>query len=71
MFNETKNCGECGAEFVGKGFPIANISDPNCGQCYGHVNGVYQSTDTTHNEHSKDKADEKINANDATDGAVQ
>ena len=46
-------CGECGSEFVGRGYPILDISDPNCivgisdpncGQCYGHVNGVYKES---------------------------
>lgn len=42
-------CSECGSEFVGRGYPIVGISDPNCGQCYGHVNGVYiESKSTTH-----------------------
>tara|TARA_R110000868_G_scaffold64658_5_gene194198 strand:- start:14 stop:400 length:387 start_codon:yes stop_codon:yes gene_type:complete len=34
-------CGECGELFAGKGFPIGTISNPNCGNCYGFVNGVY------------------------------
>jgi len=42
-------CSECGSKFVGRGYPIVGISDPNCGQCYGHVNGVYiESKSTTH-----------------------
>lgn len=36
-----RQCSECGGEFVGVGFPIANVSDPNCGNCYGYINGVY------------------------------
>ena len=42
---KVQECGECGAEFTGAGFPIGSegcwISNPNCGNCYGHVNGVY------------------------------
>ncbi len=34
-------CGECGELFAGKGFPIGTISNPNCGNCYGFVDGVY------------------------------
>ena len=35
-------CCECGTEFVGAGFPIGTISSPNCGNCYGFVDGVFQ-----------------------------
>lgn len=34
-------CCECGTEFEGAGFPIGTISSPNCGNCYGFVDGVY------------------------------
>ena len=41
---QVQECGECGAEFSGAGFPIGSegcwISNPNCGNCYGYVNGV-------------------------------
>lgn len=46
---KVQECGECGAEFTGAGFPIGSegcwISNPNCGNCYGHVNGVYVGDD--------------------------
>ena len=42
-----QECSECGGEFVGAGFPIGVegcwISAPNCGNCYGYVNGVPES----------------------------
>jgi hypothetical protein len=45
---QVQECGECGAEFTGAGFPIGSegcwISNPNCGNCYGYVNGVYQES---------------------------
>ena len=45
---QVQECGECGAEFSGAGFPIGSegcwISNPNCGNCYGYVNGVYQES---------------------------
>lgn len=41
-----QQCGECGALFIGAGFPIGSegcwISNPNCGNCYGFVDGVYK-----------------------------
>lgn len=41
-----QECSECGSEFVGAGFPIGRegcwISNPNCGNCYGYVDGVPQ-----------------------------
>ena len=58
MNNETeiKNCAECGAEFTGAGFPIGNedcwISNPNCGNCYGFVNGVYMGRISTTQEYA-------------------
>jgi hypothetical protein len=43
---DMKACSECGANFLGAGFPIGRegcwISNPNCGNCYGYVDGVYQ-----------------------------
>ena len=43
---EIQGCSECGANFVGAGFPIGRegcwISNPNCGNCYGYVDGVYK-----------------------------
>ena len=55
MFGDTQApervqaCAECGSDFVGAGFPIGSegcwISNPNCGNCYGHVNGVYVGDD--------------------------
>ena len=47
---QVRACGECGADFVGAGFPIGSegcwISNPNCGNCYGYVNGVYVGNDS-------------------------
>jgi hypothetical protein len=48
---QVQECGECGAEFTGAGFPIGSegcwISNPNCGNCYGRVDGVWQEVTTT------------------------
>lgn len=48
---QVQECGECGAEFNGAGFPIGSegcwISNANCGNCYGHVDGVWQEITTT------------------------
>lgn len=48
---QVQECGECGAEFTGAGFPIGSedcwISHANCGNCYGRIDGMWQEVTTT------------------------
>lgn len=51
-------CAECGSEFTGAGFPIGSegcwISNPNCGNCYGFVNGVFRPSKYSAQQYADD-----------------
>jgi hypothetical protein len=62
-------CAECGQGFEGAGFPIGNLSSPNCGNCYGFVDGVHTEDMTNdelirvhHNKIALDKLQDDLQA---------